>query len=156
MPAQHISAFSNPDGQNPAGDFSCTLKSYANTVTKRAGLTLLPLSQMSSSPTQLPFPHPRWHVKRLAGETCKVFLPVMEERDPIGGYIRGMSEISRSMEIRWNGYVQYPESRERSSIEREAKRPKEEPGTRQKGVALIEEKTSPYEMFSVGAGAGPA
>ncbi|PSN66106.1 hypothetical protein BS50DRAFT_406809 [Corynespora cassiicola Philippines] len=106
--------------------------------------------QMSYSRTpiyELPFPHPKWHVRYSTGQIYEVTSPILEEYDPMTGYIDTVEAVRESIEgkdcldgqyknqdhgniemveSKWNGYVSYPESCERSSIAREAKRAREE------------------------------
>lgn len=60
--------------------------------------------------------------------------PILEEYDPVTGFIGSVGEVRESIEVdinawtdedsmrsmRWRGYVEWPESGERSSIKREA------------------------------------
>lgn len=69
----------------------------------------------------------------LTGAIYEVVSPIFEEYDPVTGYIESVDELRRSIgsggdleTAAWNGCVRHPESRERSSLRREAKRVREE------------------------------
>lgn len=69
----------------------------------------------------------------LTGKIYEVISPIFEEYDPVTGYTESVDEIKRSVDgggdlemTTWNGCVRHPESRERSSLRREAKRVREE------------------------------
>lgn len=111
----------------------------------------LPVSNMRTPLPLLPFPHPKWHVHPTTHHIYEVTSPIFDEYDPVNGYIGSVGEVRQSIESgeedvirldgeasgdwrddwsgtawRWCGEVKHPESRERSSLQREAKRLREE------------------------------
>ncbi|KAF2252154.1 hypothetical protein BU26DRAFT_516847 [Trematosphaeria pertusa] len=107
--------------------------------------TTYPVSFVRTPLPLLPFPHPKWHIQPSTGEIYEVTSPILEEYDPVTGYIGSVGAVRESIERPdegfregsdrkvedgspqgWNGYVRHPESHERSSIQLEAKRIREE------------------------------
>jgi hypothetical protein len=110
--------------------------------------TAYPVSDERTPVQELPFPHPKYHVRPSTGNIYETTSPILEEYDPITGYIDNVLPMMERFEVHeigewrpreerkgsaewwngegaqdaWTGRVEYPESSERTSIEREAKR----------------------------------
>ncbi|KAH7139160.1 hypothetical protein B0J11DRAFT_575086 [Dendryphion nanum] len=146
MPSASASASTSPSSLGfphiPAGNLSARGLDTTNT-NYAISFERTPISE-------LPFPHDKWHTDPGTGELYEVISPIFEEYDPKSGYVDSVGPVRESIEsdydvekrsmgmkkavdigpdegvVRsWVGYVQWPESSERSSIVREAKRRRE-------------------------------
>jgi hypothetical protein len=96
------------------------------------------MSYVRTPVTRLPFPHPKFHIRPSTGEIYEVTSPIHEEYDPVTGYVddvRGSRSSNHdgrrgnegdTLGKPWTGRVEWPESKERTSIAREAKRDRED------------------------------
>ncbi|KAF2113021.1 hypothetical protein BDV96DRAFT_149178 [Lophiotrema nucula] len=68
--------------------------------------TSFPLSYERTKIQELPFPHPKYHVRPSTGEIYETSSPILEGYDPVSGYIEDRGEAT-------GGYVRDGEERER-------------------------------------------
>lgn len=144
QPSQHQPPASTT--KPPPSPISPSAIPYGNLTLKGIDVTntVYPTSNLRTPVTQLPFPHPKFHILPYTGQIYEVTSPIHEEYDPVTGYVdgihvgRGAGRRSRDdgmgagEEKVWTGRVEWPESSVRSSIAREArergKREREEKG----------------------------
>jgi hypothetical protein len=100
-----------------------------------------PESYLRTPVHELPFPHPKWHVKPVTGEVYEVTSPMLEEYDPEIGCIDSVGEVRESVEHeeldeervqQLSGWHGVDEERERQTVGKRRLEDEERPGETKK------------------------